>query len=85
MICLKYPEHEQADIVAGILGKAFTYFNQTNMQDLNDARLNLSTMQSGNIAKLAVLMRQSVEENAGFAHYINSIEDRLRASMFFDN
>jgi len=78
------PGVQIADIVAGILGKAFTYFNQTNQQDLSDAQLNLSTMQSGNIAKLAVLMRQSVEENAGFAHYINSIDDRSRASTFLD-
>lgn len=74
-----------ADIVVGILGKMFTFFNNTSVENLNIARQSLTLTQSENASKLKALIDRSVEENRAFAHHIISRDDHCRAAAFFGN
>lgn len=79
------PGVQIADIVVGILGKAFTFFNRTVMDDLKIARVRLSPVQLHNLAQLATLIDLSIAESEGFAHHVLSYEDQQRAALFLDS
>lgn len=73
-----------ADVLVGLLGKTFTYVNQTAVNDIVSDRSNLNDDQQTNLSNLAALLDRSISENAAFAQYIISITDQHRACCLFD-
>lgn len=72
-----------ADVVIGLLGKAFTFFNRNEMSELRDIRRALSPVQAGNLSRLISLIDKSIAENPAFTHHLLSYEDLRRAAFFF--
>jgi hypothetical protein len=73
-----------ADAVTGLLGKFFTFLNRTPLWELNETRLNFSRAQSRSLALLATLIDRSIAENAAFAGYMLSHEDRQRSALLLE-
>ncbi|WP_136622679.1 MULTISPECIES: DUF3800 domain-containing protein [Mesorhizobium] len=78
------PGIQLSDVIAGLLGKFFTYVCVTAGEELVQDRQNLSAQQIGTLERWAALTEQSVEENAVFAHYLLSERDRHGAAFFLD-
>ena len=74
---------QAADVVIGLLGKAFTYVNQTEVGDIVSDRSTMNGIQKTNLSKISELMDRSIAENAAFAHYIISRTDQIRAQNLF--
>lgn len=81
----KEPGVQIADVVVGLLGKAFTFFNRTEKSELREVQASLSPTQSDNLSRLVALIDLSIAENAAFAHYLLSHEDQQRAALFFES
>jgi len=73
-----------ADVVAGLLGKCFTFLNRTALSDLRDLRSSLTMDQLRNLALLADGIDRSIAENAAFASYGFSNADRGKSAFFLD-
>lgn len=67
-----------ADAVVGLLGRAFTYVNRTNITQIEDDLMALSDQQRRNLGLLVGAIDRSIEENSAFATYVISQEDRER-------
>ena len=72
-----------SDVVVGLLGKAFSYINQTELSDILDDLSSMNDIQNSNLSKLSQLMDRSIAENAAFAQYIISGTDQVRAQNLF--
>ncbi|MCK0122558.1 DUF3800 domain-containing protein [Loktanella sp. F6476L] len=72
-----------ADVVVGLLGKAFTYVNRTEVGDIVSDRSTMNDIQKTNLSRLSELIDRSIAENAAFAQYIISGTDQVRAQNLF--
>jgi len=73
-----------SDIVAGLLGKAFTYLNRNNLDELEVAASEFSEKQKRCLGLLVERLDRSIAENAAFAQFIVSGEDRRRGAYLLD-
>lgn len=73
-----------ADVLIGLLGKAFTYLNQTDTEDIALELPKMTEIQHRNLSSLSRLVDRSISENAAFAQYIISGIDQQRAQMLFE-
>ena len=73
-----------ADVLVGLLGKAFTYVNRTDVNNIVSDRSNLNDIQKTNLSKLSAVLDRSISENAAFAQYIISGTDHDRAYVLFE-
>ncbi len=70
-----------ADVVAGLLGKCFTFLNRTTMEELTGLQAQFSPLQSCNLSLLSKLMDISLDENSAFGNYVASHEDHCRRNF----
>jgi hypothetical protein len=77
------PGIQIADIVAGLLGKAFGYLARTELHDLEADLSGLSLRQRNTLRLLAKLLDRSVGECPAFAHHIIPLSAQARGSMLF--
>jgi hypothetical protein len=77
------PGIQIADMVTGLLGKAFAYLARTELRELKADVSGLSPRQRSSLRLLAEMLDRSVGECAGFAHYILPLSDQARASTLF--
>jgi len=75
------PGVQLSDVVAGLLGKAFTYVNRTPHDELERDLAALSDQQRASLALLARLIDRSTDESPAFAHWVLSAEDQSRAAL----
>lgn len=73
-----------SDVLAGTLGKFFTYICVTGNKQLIRDRQNLSAQQAGALRLLAALLDHAMAENSLFAHYVLSDRDREAVGFFLD-
>ncbi|MDW9378027.1 hypothetical protein GOC57_30910 [Sinorhizobium meliloti] len=76
------PGIQISDVVAGFLGKYFSFICGTNDDELIQMRQSLGQQQTANLSLLYELLERSNEENPVFAHAIMSIRDRMMAEGF---
>jgi len=76
------PMIQVSDVIAGLLGKFFSYLVSTNIDIVNADRAALGTLQRENLAKLARLIDLAAEENEAFAHRVMSLSDTHKADTF---
>jgi hypothetical protein len=79
------PGVQIAEAIAGLLGKCFTFVNQTPLVELHEARSRFSAMQTRNLAHMADILDRSIAENAAFASYVLSHEDRRRCAFLLES
>jgi hypothetical protein len=72
------PWVQVSDALAGLLGKLFTYASNTPVDDIEAALASLNARQRGALDMLIGFLDRSIEECAGFAHYVVSLEDHQR-------
>jgi hypothetical protein len=70
-----------SDVVVGLLGKLFTHINYTSLDELGEQMANLTDQQRCNLTLLVRLLNSSTDECPGFAHYVLSQEDQMRAGF----
>lgn len=70
-----------SDIMVGLLGKLFTHVNYTSQDELGEQMADLTDQQRCNLSLLARLLDASTDECPGFAHYVLSLEDHMRAEF----
>ncbi len=78
------PGVQISDVVAGLLGKAFTFLNRNSMSELYALKQNLSDRQLRCLQYLVDLLDRSIAENVVFANFVISDEDRRRAAYLLD-
>lgn len=78
------PGIQISDIVTGVLGKLFSFLQETELSDLVQWRASLNPQQECNLGLLRQLLDRSLEENSAFAHYVLSLEDRQRAAFLLE-
>lgn len=76
------PMIQVSDIVAGLLGKFFSYVVSTDIDAVRADHAALNAVQAENLAKLARLVDQAAEENEAFAHRVMSLSDTHKADIF---
>ncbi|KAK0346267.1 DUF3800 domain-containing protein [Sphingobium yanoikuyae] len=76
------PMIQLADVVAGLLGKFFSYLVRTDMAVVLADRAALGPLQMGNLGKLAGLIDRASDENEAFAHRVLSLSDDRKAQIF---
>lgn len=64
-----------ADVITGLLGKMFTFLNQTQRSEIQALSSQLNDRQQRNLKKLQELLEKSEQENRIFSHFIMSAED----------
>lgn len=72
------PWIQVADVVAGLLGKIFTFVNDVSDDELEEIIVGLSGSQREALDRLSVLLNHSIETCAGFAHHIVSLDAQQR-------
>jgi hypothetical protein len=75
------PGVQMSDVVAGVLGKVFSFATHTSKGALKEFRGSLSTAQRANLALLGQLIDDTIEVSAAFAHRVISIEDEERVKL----
>ncbi|MCP1908960.1 hypothetical protein J2R96_001440 [Bradyrhizobium elkanii] len=78
------PGIQISDVVTGVLGKLFSFIQESELSDLVEWRESLSHQQERNLGLLRQLLDRSLEENSAFAHYVMSLEDRQRAAFLLE-
>lgn len=73
-----------SDVVAGLLGKAFSYVNQTPHEALSSDLEALSDQQRASLLLLSRLLDRSTDESPAFAHRVLSAEDQSRAALLLE-
>lgn len=73
-----------SDIVAGLLGKFFSFVCTTSAYELSATRRGLSVQQKRTLKMLSELLDRSIARNKAFAHFVLSLEDQHKASFFLD-
>jgi hypothetical protein len=76
------PGVQISDVVAGLLGKFFSFIQNNEPPELVEMRQQLSVQQGTNLGLLNKLLDRSLEENPAFVHFVLSLEDQERASFF---
>lgn len=76
------PGIQLSDVVAGLLGKAFTYANRTPSAVIEHDLAAMPDASRASLTLLARLIDRSTEESPAFAHWILSLKDQHRAAMF---
>lgn len=79
------PGVQTSDVVTGMLGKLFSFIQETEFDDLVLWRKNLDLQQERNLGLLRRLLDLSLKENPAFAHYVLSLEDRRRAAFLLEH
>jgi hypothetical protein len=74
------PGIQVADIVAGLLGKAFSYIGRTELKELDADLLGMSPGQRASLARLSALLDRSTDQCSGFAHFLIPPGDRFKTS-----
>ncbi|TFV37344.1 hypothetical protein [Bradyrhizobium niftali] len=77
------PGIQTSDVITGVLGKLLSFIQDTELDDPVLWRENLDPQQECNLDLLGTVLDHSLEENAAFAHYVLSLEDRRRAAFLF--
>lgn len=72
------PWVQVSDALVGLLGKLFSYANNTPLREIEAAIGGLNTRQRSTLDALTGVVDRSIEECAGFAHYVVSLEDHQR-------
>lgn len=72
------PWVQVSDAIVGLLGKFFSFVNQTPIPELKEARAAFTDRQERSLKKLTHLLSRSIDECPAFAHYIVSSEDHAR-------
>jgi len=72
------PWIQVADVVAGLLGKIFTFLNDVSDDELEETIAGLSGPQREALDRLSVLLNHSIESCAGFAHHIVALDAQQR-------
>lgn len=70
-----------SDVVVSVLGKLFSYLNETPREELQALIESLTPVQRHNLGLLNGLLDRSLAENEAMAHFVVSAEDRYRASI----
>jgi hypothetical protein len=78
------PGIQISDIIVGVLGKMFSFIQEADLDGLVSWRQNLDPQQERNLSLLRMLLDRSLEENAAFAYYVLSLEDRQRAALLLE-
>lgn len=65
-----------SDVIIGLVGKLFTYINDTDFNELTNIKENLSTRQVKNITTLAKLFEKSDNQSTALIHSIQSLIER---------
>ncbi len=73
-----------SDVVIGLIGKCFTFINQSTLQEIISAKSNFSEIQRDNIAMLSGLIDISTSECPAFAQYTFCLDDIEKADLFFE-
>ncbi len=73
-----------SDLVAGLLGKMFIFFNTTCKGDFRKIVKKLTDLQIENLCELQQLRRKSDSRNKGFLHSITAITLLNKENDFFD-
>ncbi|MBX5196713.1 DUF3800 domain-containing protein [Rhizobium sp. NZLR10] len=76
------PGIQISDVVAGFLGKYFSFICATDDDELIEIRKSLGQQQATNLSLLYELLERSNEENMVFAHAVMSNRDRMMAETF---
>jgi hypothetical protein len=79
------PGIQISDVMTGVLGKLFSFLQETELDELVLWRKNLDPQQERNLGLLRQLLGRSLEENPAFAHYVLSLEDQRRAAFLFEH
>jgi len=79
------PGVQVSDVITGLLGKMFTFLNDTTASELTNMRTQLTDQQRKNLSLLETLLDHSLEENPAFAHYTLSLEDLRRKNALFNS
>lgn len=77
------PGVQIADVLTGLLGKAFGYIARTPLQDVEADLAVLTAQQRKTLDLLATQLDRSTDHCAAFAHYIIPLADQMRASILF--
>lgn len=77
------PGVQVSDVITGLLGKMFSFLNNTTASELTNMRTQLTVQQRNSLRLLEILLDRSLEENPAFAHYTLSLEDLRRKSILF--
>ncbi len=75
------PGIQISDVITGMLGRLFSFIQESELSDLVQSRESLNPQQERNLGLLRQLLDRSLEENSAFAHYVLSFEDRQRAAF----
>jgi len=70
-----------SDVVVGLLGKLFSFLNETPGEELEALIEDLTPVQHHNLGLLNGLLDRSLAENEALAHFVVSAEDRFRAAI----
>jgi|GEM_PF-465948 len=81
---IKTPGTQLSDVTIGLLGKYFSFVNQTEWTDLQLAKNALSQRQRSNTSLLKTLIESAIAENPIFFHSILSIDDHRKSNYFLD-
>jgi len=73
-----HPWVQVSDAIAGLLGKFFSFVNQTSVNDLSNARAEFTERQKRGFETLGLLIDRSIEECPAFVNYVVSLEDQQR-------
>lgn len=76
------PGIQLSDVVAGLLGKYFSFICASKDEALSDARSTLNHQQRRNVDLLHDLLERSIAENPVFAHSVISTRDQTVAEAF---
>lgn len=76
------PGIQISDVVAGFLGKYFSFICATDDDTLGEIRHSLGPQQETNLSLLYGLLERSNDENLVFAHAVMSNRDRMMAEAF---
>lgn len=78
------PGIQLSDPVAGLLGKIFSYVNQTSTDQIALDLEQLSNRQRSTLGMLARLLDRSTDASPAFAQYVISETDRGRAALLLE-
>ena len=73
-----------SDLIAGLLGKMFTFINSIPVKDMRKTVLKLNTVQINNCLGFNELRKKSDSRNKGFLHSLTTIGILQKLNHFFD-
>ena len=73
-----------SDLIAGLFGRMFSYFNQHETKDFQSTIVSLTDRQVDNLCRLYRLLKKSDDRNKGLLHSITSVGMIDKRNLFFD-